>query len=97
MDASDRLRQLIALARGAMFVASGLIVMFGDLGPASDAESHPAPLYDMVQEAIAAFGTLPAGALLIAFGVCLTALLFRAVKRSSLDWRARAAMKEYTQ
>lgn len=97
MDASDRLRQLIALAMGAMFVASGLIVIFGELSPASDAESHPAPLYEMVQDAIAAFGPLTTGVLLIAFGVCVTALLFRAVKRSSLDWRARAAMKEYTQ
>ncbi|MEQ9314887.1 MAG: hypothetical protein RLN72_03485 [Henriciella sp.] len=82
MDASDRLRKLIAVTMGGFFVAAGLVVMFGEGQTASAATGQSELAPDMFSELTALLGEAGTGSLLIALGVGLAILLIRAISRS---------------
>ena len=81
MDASDRLRQFIALVMGGLFVATGLVVIFGNPDNPKAASMQTAPFYEMVRDLTGLLGPTAAGCLFIAFGAVLTAVLFRAARQ----------------
>ena len=81
MSASDRLRQLLALVMGGLFVATGLVVMFGDPANPKATSMQTAPFYEMVRDLTGLLGAPAAGGIFIVFGLVLTVLLFRAVRQ----------------
>ena len=81
MDASDRIRQCLAVLMGGMFVASGFVVMFGDAQTASAATGAGESTSSMFSGLTNLLGEAGAGSALLLLGIGLTVLLFRAVTR----------------
>ena len=81
MNGSDRLRQVLAVFMGGIFVAAGLMLMFGEEQTASASTGSEQSSTTMFTELSGYLGDGGAGALLILFGFCLSAMLIRSVSR----------------